>query len=53
MSTKEVLEFERKLHELLERKPPGISASKIKDLTRIAMTSPKVRNNISWREGFL
>ncbi|CAG8437369.1 2812_t:CDS:2 [Diversispora eburnea] len=34
-------EFDRKLHELLERKPPGISASKIKELTRIAMTSPK------------
>ncbi|PKK74655.1 hypothetical protein RhiirC2_738311 [Rhizophagus irregularis] len=46
MTTKEVLEFERKLHELLERKPPGISASKIKDLTRIAMTSPKQYKNI-------
>ncbi|CAG8481588.1 3335_t:CDS:10 [Acaulospora morrowiae] len=39
-------EFDRKLHELLERKPPGISASKIKDLTRIAMTSPKQYKSI-------
>ncbi|CAG8489970.1 2342_t:CDS:2 [Funneliformis mosseae] len=46
MTAKEVIEFERKLHELLERKPPGISASKIKDLTRIAMTSPKQYKNI-------
>ncbi|RIA87570.1 hypothetical protein C1645_776980 [Glomus cerebriforme] len=46
MTTKEVMEFEKKLHELLERKPPGISASKIKDLTRIAMTSPKQYKNI-------
>lgn len=39
-------DFDRKLYELLERKPPGISASKIKDLTRIAMTSPKQYKNI-------
>ncbi|CAG8447713.1 5209_t:CDS:10 [Scutellospora calospora] len=41
MTSKEQ-DFDRKLYELLERKPPGISASKIKDLTRIAMTSPKI-----------
>ncbi|CAG8449118.1 26701_t:CDS:2 [Dentiscutata erythropus] len=41
MSSREQ-DFDRKLYELLERKPPGISASKIKDLTRIAMTSPKL-----------
>ncbi|CAG8497951.1 19184_t:CDS:2 [Racocetra fulgida] len=40
MTSKEQ-DFDKKLYELLERKPPGISASKIKDLTRIAMTSPK------------
>ncbi|CAG8498106.1 8429_t:CDS:2 [Racocetra persica] len=41
MTSKEQ-DFDKKLYELLERKPPGISASKIKDLTRIAMTSPKL-----------
>ncbi|CAJ0747453.1 24743_t:CDS:2, partial [Entrophospora sp. SA101] len=39
-------EFDKKLNELLERKPPGTSASKIKDLTKVALSSPKQYKNI-------
>ncbi|CAJ0749201.1 13046_t:CDS:2, partial [Entrophospora sp. SA101] len=42
ITTKEFPEFDKKLNELLERKPPGTSASKIKDLTKIALNTPKV-----------
>jgi len=42
ITAKEFLEFDKKLNELLERKPPGTSASKIKDLTKIAFNNPKV-----------
>ncbi|CAG8614670.1 7602_t:CDS:10 [Ambispora leptoticha] len=45
-ASKEIVEFEKILYSLLERKPPGTSASKIKELTRIAMTSPKEYKNI-------
>ncbi|KAG9284614.1 hypothetical protein G9A89_004656 [Geosiphon pyriformis] len=47
MAEKDIASFEKLLYTLLERKPPGTSASKIKDLTRIAMTSPKQYKNIA------
>ncbi|CAH1758661.1 2535_t:CDS:2 [Entrophospora sp. SA101] len=46
ITTKEFPEFDKKLNELLERKPPGTSASKIKDLTKIALNTPKQYKNI-------
>ncbi|CAH1763978.1 9052_t:CDS:2 [Entrophospora sp. SA101] len=46
MTVNEFSEFDKKLNELLERKPPGTSASKIKDLTKIALNSPKQYKNI-------
>lgn len=42
MADKAQPEFDKLLNSLLERKPPGTSASKIKELTKIAMSSPKV-----------
>ncbi|CAG8560936.1 715_t:CDS:2 [Paraglomus occultum] len=42
MSAKNQTEFEKLLYSLLEKKPPGTSASRIKELTKIALNSPKV-----------